>query len=247
MNAHPLRLHGRTALVVGGGGGVGRGICAELARVGTRIVVAEMNPSNAETAMMELQADNRDSIAVVGDARDAADVERMFAEAEAAFGQVDIVVTCATPPLLLLGIETDNEEYRKAMVDAYVTVPLQVTARAIPGMRERGHGRIINVTSEAFALTKHEDSEHAHWVREKAVELATSGITVNEVVSGFIPAMRHENIPQEKKDAYFATVPMHRWGSPADVGYACVYFASDEAAFVSGQTLVVNGARALEI
>lgn len=247
MNAHPLRLHGRTALVVGGGGGVGRGICAELARVGTRIVVAELNPSNADTAMMELQADNRDSIAVVGDARVAEDVDRWFISAEEAFGQVDIVVTCATPPQLLLGIETDNEEYRQAMVDAYVTVPLQVVARAERGMRERGYGRIINVTSEAFALTKHEDTDHAHWVREKALELASSGITVNEVVSGFIPAARHDDIPQEHKDEYFASVPMHRWGSAADVGYACVYFASDEAAFVSGQTLVVNGARALDI
>lgn len=247
MNAHPLRLHGRTALVVGGGGGVGRGICAELARVGTRIVVAELNPSNADTAMMELQADNRHAISVVGDARVAEDVDRWFITAEEAFGQVDIVVTCATPPQLLLGIETDNEEYRQAMVDAYVTVPMQVVARAEHGMRERGYGRIINVTSEAFALTRHEDTEHAHWVREKAVELAPAGITVNEVVSGFIPAARHDDIPQERKDEYFASVPMHRWGSAADVGYACVYFASDEAAFVSGQTLVVNGARALDL
>lgn len=245
MNAHPLRLHGRTALVVGGGGGIGRGICAELARVGTRIVVAELNPSNADTAMIELQADNREAIAVVGDARVPDDVERMFTEAEAAFGQVDIVVTCATPPHLLLGIETDNDEYRQAMVDAYVTVPLTVAQRAIGGMSDRHYGRVINVTSEAFALTRHDDSEHADWVKEKAIELANSGITVNEVVSGFIPAARHDDIPQEIKDSYFESVPMQRWGTSADVAYAVVYFASDEASFVSGQTLVVNGARTL--
>lgn len=197
--------------------------------------------------MIELQADNREAISVQGDARVAADVDRWFTEAEAAFGQVDIVVTCATPPQLLLGIETDDEDYRRAMVDSYVTVPLRVAARAEQGMRERGFGRIINVTSEAFALTKHDVSEHAHWVREKAVELAAAGITVNEVVSGFIPATRHDDIPQEKKDGYFASIPMNRWGTAADVGYACVYFASNEAGFVSGQTLAVNGARALDV
>ena len=72
-------------------------------------------------------------------------------------------------------------------------------------------------------------------------ELAPWGITVNMISPGWIPVERHENDPQEQKDGYRALIPLDRWGTPADIGAACVYFASEEAGFVTGQTLVVNG------
>ena len=77
-----------------------------------------------------------------------------------------------------------------------------------------------------------------------ASELAPWGITVNCVNPGWIPVERHENDPQEAKDAYFATIPLGRWGKPVDVGSAVVYFASDEASFLTGQVLCVNGGNA---
>lgn len=250
MTEHPLRLHGRTALVVGGGGGVGRGICAELARVGANVVVADLNPSNSDTAMMELQANNRQAISVEGDATNVEDVERMFAEAEQAYGQVDIVVFCATPPQFSLAIENYGWDYHQAMIDAFLKIPFVVTQRALPGMKERGFGRIISITSEVFAAAEPHSSAYVAgkgaqigWTRSMASELAPFGITVNEVAPGFIPVDRHDDVADDVKQAYLETVPMKRWGTPTDVGYACVYFASNEASYVSGQTLMVNGAR----
>ncbi len=76
-----------------------------------------------------------------------------------------------------------------------------------------------------------------------AVEVAPHGITVNTVAPGWIPVERHANDPQEDKDAYLATIPAGRWGTPQDVAGAVCYFASEAAGFVSGQTLLVNGAR----
>ena len=76
-----------------------------------------------------------------------------------------------------------------------------------------------------------------------AHELAPHGITVNTVAPGWIPVERHGDVPQCDKDRYFATIPMKRWGTPSDVAHAVAYFASDEASFVTGQTLVVNGGR----
>jgi 3-oxoacyl-[acyl-carrier protein] reductase len=74
-------------------------------------------------------------------------------------------------------------------------------------------------------------------------ELAPFGITVNMIAPGWIPVERHEHDPQEQKDAYLATVPMGRWGAPEDVGWAAAYLASDEASFVTGQTIAVNGGK----
>ena len=75
----------------------------------------------------------------------------------------------------------------------------------------------------------------------RRIELAPHGITVNSVAPGWVPVERHEKDPQEMKDAYLAVVPMGRWGTPSDVSYAVLYYASEEASFVTGQTICVNG------
>ena len=81
------------------------------------------------------------------------------------------------------------------------------------------------------------------WSRSMCHELAPFGITVNMIAPGWIPVERHENDPQADKDAYFGTIPVGRWGKPEEVGWAAVYLASVEAAFVTGQTIAVNGGR----
>jgi 3-oxoacyl-[acyl-carrier protein] reductase len=115
-------------------------------------------------------------------------------------------------------------------------------------MKSRKHGRLINITSEVFHLGVHPFSAYVAakggqtgWSRSMAGELAPFGITVNMIAPGWIPVERHEKDPQEDKDAYLASIPMGRWGTPADVAWAATYFASDEASFVTGQTIAVNG------
>jgi len=81
------------------------------------------------------------------------------------------------------------------------------------------------------------------WSRSMSRELAPFGITVNMIAPGWIPVERHAADPQAEKDAYLATIPAGRWGAPEDIGWAAVYLASDEAAFVTGQTIAVNGGK----
>ena len=126
--------------------------------------------------------------------------------------------------------------------------PYLVTRAVLPGMKARKHGRIINIGSEVFDRGVPNFSPYVAakgaqrgWTRSMSQELAPFGITVNMVSPGWIPVERHENDPQDMKDGYRALIPMDRWGKPEDIAGAAVYFASDEAGFVTGQTLVVNG------
>jgi 3-oxoacyl-[acyl-carrier protein] reductase len=117
-------------------------------------------------------------------------------------------------------------------------------------MKARRHGRLINITSEVFHLGVAPFSAYVAakggqtgWSRSMCHELAPHGITVNMIAPGWIPVERHAGDLPADKDAYQATIPMGRWGKPEEVGWAAAYFASDEAGFVTGQTLAVNGGR----
>jgi 3-oxoacyl-[acyl-carrier protein] reductase len=121
--------------------------------------------------------------------------------------------------------------------------------RAVVGeMKQRRSGRIINIGSEVFQRSVPNFSAYVSakgaqygFTRSMAVELAPWNITMNLVAPGWIPVERHADDPQEQKDGYLADIPMKRWGVPKDVADAVVYYASDEASFVTGQTLCVNG------
>ena len=115
-------------------------------------------------------------------------------------------------------------------------------------MKKKKWGRIINITSEVYQLSVAPFSAYVAakggqigWSRSMAKELAPFGITVNMIAPGWIPVERHEKDPQEMKDGYFAAIPMGRWGKPEDVANSAIYYASEEASFVTGQTICVNG------
>ena len=115
-------------------------------------------------------------------------------------------------------------------------------------MKQNKWGRLINITSEAYQLSVAPFSAYVAakgaqvgWSRRMSKELAAYGITVNMISPGWIPVERHEKDPQAMKDSYLAAIPMGRWGTPGDVAAAAVYYASDEASFVTGQTICVNG------
>ena len=172
----------------------------------------------------------------------------MFGEAEAHYGPVDIVVVNATPDQPLRPIEQYDWDFYQSMLNFFVKSPYLLTRRALPTMRQRRWGRIVNITSEVYHRSVSPFSAYVAakggqigWSRSMATELAPHGITVNTVAPGWIPVERHEKDPQEMKDAYLAIVPMGRWGTPEDVAYAVLFYASDEASFVTGQTICVNG------
>jgi 3-oxoacyl-[acyl-carrier protein] reductase len=242
-------LTGHVALVTGSTTGLGRGIAWSLAGAGAKVVVNyARNQERAEAAFREFRDAGFTGILARGDVSDEKDVDRVFRAAEAELGSIDIVVVNATPDQPLKPIEEYDWAFYQEMLDFFVKSPFLLTRRALPGMRRKAWGRIINITSEVFHRSVAPFSAYVAakgaqigWSRSMSRELAADGITVNTVAPGWIPTDRHVGDPQEMKDAYLALVPAKRWGTPKDVGDACLYLASDEASYITGQTLCVNG------
>ncbi len=249
MNGY--RLDGKTAWVTGSSRGLGRAIAEELAAAGARVAVNCFSRREAaETVAAGIRGQGGEAMVVAGDAMDADEIDRMAGEIEAAWGGVDILVVNATPEQPMKEIADYEWEEHQAMLDAFVKSPHLLAKRLLPGMRGRAWGRIVNITSEVYHASVPGFSAYVAakggqigWSRSMAVELAPHGITVNTVAPGWIPVERHEDVPQEDKDAYVKTIPAGRWGTPADVAGAVLYFASEAAGFVTGQTLCVNGGR----
>jgi 3-oxoacyl-[acyl-carrier protein] reductase len=242
-------LEGHVALVTGSTTGLGKAIALALGKAGARVAVNYYNNTErAERALGEIQAAGVNAILVKADVVDEKSVDEMFTEVENRLGPVDITVLNATPDQPHMPIEQYDWSFHQAMLDFFVKSPYHITRRALPNMRRRRWGRIINITSEVFHRAVPNFSAYVAakgaqigWSRSMARELAPSGITVNTVAPGWVPTERHEKDPQEMKDQYRAQIPADRWGTPDDVAYACLYYASEEASFITGQTLCVNG------
>jgi 3-oxoacyl-[acyl-carrier protein] reductase len=244
-------LDGHVALVTGSSTGLGKSCALQLGRAGAKVAINfANNVERAELARAELEAADCDVMLVRGSAIDEGDVQRIVREVESAFGPVDILVPSATPDQPQRKIEEYGWDFYQSMLDYFVKSPYLLTRATLASMKEKHWGRIINITSEAYHTSVGDFSAYVAakggqigWTRSMASELAPFGITVNTIAPGWIPTERHENDPQSAKDAYFKTIPAGRWGTPDDVASACVYYASEEASFVTGQTICVNGGR----
>lgn len=242
-------LVGHVALVTGSSKGLGAEIAKTLAGAGAKVVInAFNNIARGQAVADEINAKGGTAIAIKADVSKKDDVHRLIDEAGNRLGPVDIIVPNATPDQPQKPIEDYDEALYRQMLDFFVISPFLLTQAALPSMKSNKWGRIINITSEVFACSNANFSAYVAakggqtgWSRSMAKELAPFGITVNMVAPGWIPVERHANDPQEAKDGYLAQIPAGRWGTPADVGHAVKFFASEEASFITGQTLLVNG------
>ena len=242
-------LKGHVALVTGSSRGLGRGIALALGKAGAKVVINYCHGQAAgEQAYAELQAAGCECMLVRANVVDADSIAALVDEVAATFGPIDILVPNATPDQPQLPIEDYSWDHYQAMIDFFIKSPYLLTRAVLPGMKAAGWGRIVNIGSEVFQSGTPNFSAYVAakggqvgWTRSMSNELASFGITVNIVAPGWIPVERHANDAQEAKDAYFAKIPAARWGVPADVGQAVCYLASEEASFVTGQTLCVNG------
>jgi len=249
----PFSLAGRTALVTGSSTGLGKAMAKCLGLAGARVAMNYANnDARAQAALAELTAAGITAAVYKADVTSEAEIDQMFTAIEGSLGPVDVVVVNATPAQPQKPIEEYDWAFYQQMLDFFVKSPYLLARRALPSMKERGTGRLINITSEVFHLGVSPFSAYVAakggqtgWSRSMARELAPHGITVNMIAPGWIPVERHANDPQADKDAYLATIPAGRWGLPDDVGWAAAYLASDEAAFVTGQTIAVNGGKTL--
>ena len=244
-----LSLQGHIALVTGNSTGLGKAIGLSLGKAGAKVPVNYFNnEARAKKTLAEYEAAGISTCLIKSDVTTESGVETLFAETEKRLGPPNIIVPNATCDQPHRRIEDYDWAFYQLMLDFFVKSPYLLTRRALPHMKRQKWGRIINITSEVFQRSVAPFSAYVAakgaqigWSRSMSRELAPFGITVNMVAPGWIPVERHEKDPQAEKDAYFAEIPMRRWGMPADVGEAVLYFASEEASFISGQTLCVNG------
>ncbi|MGB0354691.1 MAG: SDR family NAD(P)-dependent oxidoreductase [Opitutales bacterium] len=247
----PFSLLNKVALVTGSSRGLGRGIALALGKAGAKVCLNYLNNSEAaEGTLTKLREEGIHAAMFRADASDKEQVESMIEAIEEKFGSLDILVPNATPDQPQKPIEEYDADFYRQMYDFFVVSPFHLAKAVLPGMKKRKSGRIINITSEVFHSSVPEFSAYVAakggqigWSRSMASELASFGITVNTVAPGWIPTERHENDSEEVKNEYLKTIPLGRWGTPEDVGNAVVYYSSDEASFVTGQTLCVNGGR----
>ena len=247
----PFSLLNKVALVTGSSRGLGRGIALALGKAGAKVCLNYLNNSEAaEGTLTKLREEGIHAAMFRADASDKEQVESMIEAIEEKFGSLDILVPNATPDQPQKPIEEYDADFYRQMYNFFVISPFHLAKAVLPGMKKRKSGRIINITSEVFHSSVPEFSAYVAakggqigWSRSMASELASFGITVNTVAPGWIPTERHENDSEEVKNEYLKTIPLGRWGTPEDVGNAVVYYSSDEASFVTGQTLCVNGGR----
>lgn len=242
-------LEGRTALVTGSSTGLGKGIALALGKAGATVALNYYNnQQRAEETLAEFRSHGYQGEMFRGNAIDETDVNRMCGEIAKKLGPIDILIPNATPDQPQKPIEEYDWEFYQSMLDFFIKSPYLLTRACLPHMKQQKWGRIINVTSEVFQrgvapFTAYVAAKGGQtgFSRALATELAPYNITVNMIAPGWIPVERHEKDPQELKDGYFQMIPMRRWGILDDIGNAVVYYASEEAAFVTGQTLSVNG------
>ena len=242
-------LKGHVALVTGSTTGLGLGIAKVLGAGGAKVVMNYYNnDERAERAFSEFQSAGGEGLLFKANAVDEEAIADLVSKAESDLGPIDIIVPNATPDQPLKPIEEYDWDFYQQMLNFFIKSPYLLTRAVLPNMKKSGWGRIINISSEVYQLSVSPFSAYVSakggqigWTRSMSRELAPHGITVNTVNPGWIPTERHENDPEEDKEAYLSQIPAGRWGTPADVGEAVAYFASEEAGFITGQTLCVNG------
>lgn len=244
-------LKGHVALVTGSSRGLGKQIALALGKGCAKVCLNYANDrEKAERTFEEFQKAGCEGLLVKADVTDSLQIREMVQEVEEKLGIIDILVVNATPGQPQRPIEAYEWKHYQQMIDFFIKSPFFLTKAIVGGMKQRKWGRIINIGSEVYQLGQPNFSAYVAakggqtgWTRSMATELAPFGITVNIVQPGWIPVERHGKGPKEREGAYYASIPAGRWGEPQDIAKAVVYFASEEAAFVSGQTLCINGGK----
>lgn len=247
-----MRLKGKTALVTGAASGFGTEIAATFAREGAKVVIMDLNGEGAEKVASAI---GDAAGAIRGDVTSAADIQAAVDLTKQFGGKVDIVVNNAgwthrNKPLM----DVTEEEYER-LYDINVRSIFHMTRAVVPLMREAGGGCIINIGSTAGirprpGLTWYNSTKGAVNLlsRSMAVELAPDRIRVNCVApvmgaTGLLEAFMGMPDTPENREKFIATIPLGRLSTPADIAKACLYLASDDAEFITGVILEVDGGR----
>ena len=237
-------LSGKTALVTGASGGLGGAIAKALHAQGASVVLSGTRAEALEAVQAQL---GERSFALPCNLSDSTAVDALFGQAEALAGDVHIVVSNAgvTRDQLLLRMKDDDwDTVIKVNLEAY----FRLSRAAMKGMMRRRWGRIIGITSVVGVTGNPGQTNYAAskagmigFSKALAQEVATRNVTVNCVAPGFIASPMTDALNEQQREAILGRIPASRLGTGDEIAAACVYLASEEAAYVTGQTLHVNG------
>ena len=237
-------LSGQNALVTGASGGIGGAIARALHCQGATLMLA----GTRETALQALAAELGERASVLtADLSRPDEPERLVRETEAALGGLDVLVSNAGVTRDGLAMRMRDEDWQ-TVLEVNLTAGFRLIRAALRGMLRRRHGRIISVTSLVGVAGNPGQANYAAskagiigMTKSIAAEVATRGITVNCIAPGFITTAMTDQLTEDQRARGAAAIPMGRFGTPDEVAGAAVYLASAEAAYVTGQTIHVNG------
>ncbi|MCC3762882.1 SDR family oxidoreductase [Glycomyces sp. TRM65418] len=237
------------ALVSGASRGLGAAIAKRLAADGFAVAVNYASSrTQAEQVVAEIRAAGGTAEAFGGDVTDEASVVKLVEEVRAALGPVGVLVCNATGPQPEIAADRVTWEDHLGQLAFFVKSPTLLLQAVLADMRAARRGRVVQIGSDVFerslpGMSAYTAAKGAQWglTRVWAKELGADGITVNLVAPGWVPVERHGELTDEDLAGYVADVPMGRIGVPGDVAAAVAYLASDDASFITGQRLTVNG------
>lgn len=241
-------LTGRTALVTGASGGIGRAIALALSDAGARVALS----GTREAVLQEVAATLKGESAIVAcNLSDPAAVDALVGQAEAALGPIDILVANAGITRDKLLIQMKDEDWNE-VISVNLGSYFRLAKTAVRGMMKRRHGRIIGITSIVGVTGNPGQANYCAskagmigFTKSLAQEVASRSITANTIAPGFIESPMTDGLPDTQKQALLGQIPSGRLGQGSDIAAAAVYLASNEAAYVTGQTLHVNGGMAM--
>lgn len=243
-----MLLEGKTALVTGASRGIGRAVAVALASAGAKVAVNYAgNDAAAEETKAAIEAAGGTAILVKADIADSEAVEKMVADTVAAFGQIDILVNNAGITRDGLLMRMKNEDF-DAVINTNLKGVYYTTKAVTKLMMKKRYGRIVNMAS-VVGLTG--NAGQANYSAAKAgvigfsktvaKELASRGITCNMVAPGLIATDMTKDLPEKAKEAMMTSIPLGRAGQPEDVAQAVLFLASDNASYITGQVINVDG------
>ncbi len=241
-------LMDKNALVTGASGGIGGAIARALHAAGARVGLSGTRAGALDALAGEL---GDGAFAVPADLSSANGAKTLAKDAEAALGGIDILVNNAGLTRDQLAIRMSDEDWQ-TVLDVNLTAAFRLSRACLKGMMKKRWGRIIYVTSIVGVTGNPGQANYAAskaaligMSKSLAQEVASRNITVNCIAPGFIDTPMTEGLSDEQKQNLTARIPAGRLGEPAEIAGACVFLASDEASYVTGQTLHVNGGMAM--
>lgn len=246
-----MNLSNRVAIVTGSGQGIGREIALLLAERGASVVISDVNEATAKAVAAEIESKNVKSIAVTANVTVSAEVNKLVEQTLSSFGHVDILVNNA-------GITKDNLLMRMSEADWDLVLSINLkgaflcTQAVIRHMMKQRWGRIVNIASVVGVIGNAGQANYSAskagligLTKSTAREVASRGITVNAVAPGFIDTGMTQKLTENVKQEFLKQIPVGYFGLPKDVANAVAFLASEEAHYITGQVLNVNGGLAM--